>query len=227
MAQLGGGIAVQDRMAFQGKYFVERYGYAAARRAPPIREMLAAGIPVGAGTDATRVSSYNPWPSLAWLITGKTIGGAPLCQDDGGLDRERALRLWTRANTWFCSDEGTRGVIAPGYHGNLAVLSDDYFMVDESKIDRIESVLTVVGGQIVHGAQEFSPMAPPLPPAMPDWSPVRTFGGYGGLAATAPAVVRGTTAARGVHRSARARVVSAPSQDRAFWGALGCSCWAF
>ncbi|MCO3502436.1 amidohydrolase, partial [Pseudomonas aeruginosa] len=61
---LGGGIAIQDRMAFQGEYFVDRYGAKAAEATPPIQRMLAEGVPVGAGTDATRVSSYNPWTSL-------------------------------------------------------------------------------------------------------------------------------------------------------------------
>jgi predicted amidohydrolase YtcJ len=82
---LGGGIAVQNRMAFQGEYFVERYGAQQAKRIPPIRRMLEMGVPVGAGTDATRVSSYNPFLSLYWLITGKTIGGlkpANAHQDD-------------------------------------------------------------------------------------------------------------------------------------------------
>ena len=63
---LGGGIAVQNRMAFQGEYFVERYGAKQAKRTPPIRRMLEMGVPVGAGTDATRVSSYNPFLSLYW-----------------------------------------------------------------------------------------------------------------------------------------------------------------
>ena len=72
---LGGGIAVQNRMAFQGEYFVNRYGAKQAERTPPIRRMLEMGVPVGAGTDATRVSSYNPFVSLHWLITGRTVGG--------------------------------------------------------------------------------------------------------------------------------------------------------
>src|SRR5207253_8445822 len=72
---LGGGIAIQDRMAFQGEYFVERYGRRQAERTPPIRRMLELGVPVGAGTDATRVSSYNPFVSLYWLVTGNTVGG--------------------------------------------------------------------------------------------------------------------------------------------------------
>ena len=72
---LDGGVAVQHRMAFQGEYFIQRYGKEAAKRSPPIRKMLELGIPIGAGTDATRVASYNPWVSLYWLVTGKTVGG--------------------------------------------------------------------------------------------------------------------------------------------------------
>lgn len=92
---LGGGIAIQDRMAFQGEYFVHRYGARQAERTPPIRQMLAAGIPVGAGTDATRVSSYNPFVSLYWLITGKPVGGTALYPMSNRLDRAEALRLYT------------------------------------------------------------------------------------------------------------------------------------
>ena len=46
---LGGGIAVQDRMAFQGEYFVDRYGAKQAQRTPPIRRMLEAGRPCRRG----------------------------------------------------------------------------------------------------------------------------------------------------------------------------------
>src|SRR5208282_1951593 len=78
IAALGGGIAVQHRMAYQGEYFVERYGLGAAEATPPIARILEAGIPVSGGTDATRVASYNPWVSIAWLVTGKTVGGLRL-----------------------------------------------------------------------------------------------------------------------------------------------------
>ena len=111
IAALGGGIAVQHRMAYQGEYFVERYGAKAAERTPPIRRMLEAGVPVGAGTDATRVASYNPWVSLSWLVTGKTLGGLTLYPSANRLDRETALRLWTEANTWFSNEEGKKGQI--------------------------------------------------------------------------------------------------------------------
>src|SRR6185437_5179634 len=75
IAALGGGIAVQHRMAYQGEFFVERYGARPAEHTPPVKTMLERGVKVGAGTDATRVASYNPWVSLSWLVTGKTLGG--------------------------------------------------------------------------------------------------------------------------------------------------------
>jgi len=68
IAALGGGIAVQHRMAYQGEYFTERYGAKAAAMTPPVGKMLKAGIPVGAGADATRVASYNPWVSLVFKV---------------------------------------------------------------------------------------------------------------------------------------------------------------
>ncbi len=114
IAALGGGIAVQHRMAFQGEYFAERYGHRAAERSPPIRRMLEMGVPVGAGTDATRVASYNPWVSLYWLVTGKTLGGLSLYPASNLLDREAALRLWTEANSWFSTEPGKKGQIAAG-----------------------------------------------------------------------------------------------------------------
>src|SRR5215468_2235848 len=126
---LGGGIAVQNRMAFQGEYFVERYGAQQAKRTPPIRRMLEIGVPVGAGTDATRVSSYNPYLSLYWLITGKTIGGLSLYPKENRLDRAEALRLYTIGSSWFSTEDGKKGALTPGQLADFAVLSGDYFSI--------------------------------------------------------------------------------------------------
>jgi predicted amidohydrolase YtcJ len=237
IAALGGGIAVQHRMAFQGEDFVERYGSRAAERTPPIRRMLEAGVPVGAGTDATRVASYNPWVSLSWLVTGKTLGGLTLYPSANRLDRVSALRLWTEANTWFSNEAGKKGQIRQGQLADLAVLSDDYFAVPEDAIQDITSVLTLLGGRAVHGDAEFKDLAPSLPPAMPDWSPVRSYGGYQQRAGNAEARKYAFAAAAcacvsscGVHGHAHAGAWGAntPTSDaRSFWGALGCSCWAF
>ncbi len=175
---LGGGIAVQDRMAFQGEHFINRYGAEAARHTPPIVRMLAAGVPVGAGTDATRVSSYNPWVSLFWLVTGKTVGDARLYHVENRLDRLTALRLYTLGSAWFSGEEDKKGSIEPGKLADLSVLSQDYFAVPEDLIRHIESVLTVVDGKVVHGSGEFAALAPSEPAPSPDWSPVKHYGGY-------------------------------------------------
>ena len=106
---LGGGIAIQHRMAFQGEYFVDRYGAKQAERTPPIRRMLELGVPVGAGTDATRVASYNPFVALYWLVTGKTVGGTALYPESNRLERMEALRLYTVGSSWFSSEEGKKG----------------------------------------------------------------------------------------------------------------------
>jgi len=176
---MDGGIAIQNRMAFAGEYFVERYGKEAVAYAPPIRKMLEMGIPVGAGTDGTRVSSFNPWPSLYWLVSGKTVGGTQLFAENNKLTREEALQLFTVGSAWFSQEEKVKGRIAPGLYADFAVLSDDYFSVDEEQIKDIHSMLTVVGGRVVYAEEPFEALAPPaLPPVSPKWSPVAFFGGY-------------------------------------------------
>jgi predicted amidohydrolase YtcJ len=175
---LGGGIAVQHRMAFQGEYFIDRYGRKAAEQSPPVRRMLQMGVPVGAGTDATRVASYNPFVSLYWLVTGKTVGGTAMYPEANRLDRTEALRRYTVGSAWFSGEEDKKGSIAVGQLADLAVLSADYFSVPEEEIKRIESVLTVIGGKVVYAAGEFERLAPPPLPVSPDWSPVKVYRGY-------------------------------------------------
>jgi predicted amidohydrolase YtcJ len=175
---LGGGIAVQDRMAFQGEYFVDRYGAVKAEHSPPIRQMLTAGIPVGAGTDATRVASYNPFVSLYWLVSGKTVGGTTLYPATNRVNRTEALRLYTRGSAWFSNDDDKKGIIKVGQLADLAVLTADYFSIPEEQIKPLESVLTVVGGKVVYAAGLFAKHAPPSLPVSPDWSPVKQYGGY-------------------------------------------------
>src|SRR5947209_11337619 len=169
---LGGGIAIQHRMAYQGERFIARYGKSKAEQSPPVKRMLAAGVPLGAGTDATRVASYNPFVSLYWLITGRTVGGTTLYTEANRLERMEALRLWTASSAWFSSEQGRKGALAPGQLADLAVLSADYFSIPDEDIKRLESVLTLVGGRAVHAAAEFAALAPPAPPVLPAWSPV-------------------------------------------------------
>jgi predicted amidohydrolase YtcJ len=224
---LGGGIAVQNRMAFQGEYFVERYGAQQAKRTPPIRRMLELGVPVGAGTDATRVSSYNPYLSLYWLTTGKTIGGLSLYSQENRLDRAEALKLYTMGSSWFSTEDGKKGALAPGQLADLAVLSADYFSIPDEEIKQLESVLTIVGGKVVYAAEEFSRLAPPALPASPSWSPVNEYGGY---AKPQEQLVGASRSASCSHHecSASNRTQSHLQVlgDRGLWD-LGCDCFAF
>ncbi len=230
IAALGGGIAVQHRMAYQGEYFVERYGARAAEHTPPIAKMLDAGLKVGAGTDATRVASYNPWVSLSWLVTGRTVGGLKLYPAANRMDRHTALWLWTAANTWFSNEEGKKGQIKAGQLADFVLLSADYFAVPESEIVHITAALTVLGGTVVHGDGGFGPLAPTLPPAMPDWSPVALYGGFhreSERVVLANACACGSGCGVHGHDHAAALGADLPVRDtRSFWGAFGCSCWA-
>jgi predicted amidohydrolase YtcJ len=240
IAALGGGVAVQHRMAYQGEYFVERYGAAAAEATPPIVRMLEKGVRTSAGTDATRVASYNPWVSLAWLVTGKTVGGLSLYPQRNRLDRDTALRMWTEKVTWFSNEEGKKGQIAVGQLADLIVPDRDFFTCAEDEIASTVSDLTIVGGRIVYGGAAFAHLddsAPP--PAMPDWSPVRRFGGFGawkdskgeGEASLQQMAAASCGCSNGCavhgHDHARAWSGNAPTSDlNSFWGALGCACWA-
>jgi len=234
VAALGGGIAIQHRMAFQGEYFVDRYGSDAARATPPIKQMLETGVPVGAGTDATRVASYNPWTALYWLVTGRTVGGLALYGSAGHLPRQVALELWTAGSAWFSNEQDGKGRIKEGMFADLAVLSKDFFTVDAEEIKAIESVMTVVGGRIVYGAAEFTDLGLPPIPVLPDWSPVTRVPGHWRNAAPQPvaqlALPHQCSGPCGVHAHShdRARKSSMPVSDYSgFWGALGCSCFAF
>ena len=241
VAALGGGIAVQHRMAYQGEYFVERYGHGAAEATPPVAMMLEKGVKVSAGTDATRVASYNPWVSLSWLVTGRTVGGLQLTPRRNCLDRETALRMWTENVTWFSNEEGKKGRIVVGQLADLIVPDRDFFACAEAEIADTSAELTMVGGKIVYAAGPFAPLDEgTVPPAMPDWSPVRRFGGYAAWADAPanpadPAVTRMAAQACGCantctvhgHNHATAWSSSLPIADlKGFWGALGCACWA-
>lgn len=233
---LGGGIAVQHRMAFQGEYYAARYGIEAVKQTPPIAKMLAAELPVGLGTDATRVASYNPWTALYWLVSGRTVGGMQMYDDNNRLSREVALELWTAGSAWFSNEQGKKGRIQAGQLADLVVLSKDFFRVAEEEIKGIESVLTLVDGKVVYAAGAFTPLAPPPIPVVPEWSPVTTVPGHYRSAPPEAAKVGmmaqvhqccGSCNVHG-HQHDTARKSAIPVADEgAFWGVMGCSCFAF
>lgn len=251
---LGGGIAIQDRMAFQGEYFADRYGIEAALQTPPVKKILEMGVPVGGGTDATRVSSYNPWLALYWLTSGKTVGGMAIYDDNSKLSRETALELYTRGSAWFSNEQQKKGSIKVGQMADLVVLDRDYFMVEEEEIKSIEADLTILGGKVVYAKGAFFAHNPPPIPVLPDWSPTKLYNGYfpGSnhqarahskqaqaekrksddaimqiqIASAVHACVGSCTVHGHNHNDARMSNVPVDNYT-AFWGALGCSCFAF
>jgi predicted amidohydrolase YtcJ len=240
--KLGGGIAIQSRMAYQGEYFADRYGAAAAENTPPIKKMLAMDVPVGAGSDATRVSSYNPWVSMYWLTSGKTIGGLQLYQEANKLSRETALQLYTQGSAWFSSEQHKKGIISKGMFADLTVLDADYFSIEAEAIKNIESELTIVAGNIVYAKGAFSSHGPEEIPILPEWSPVKSFGGYydnknpvqsKSSISIQEHVTMQVHQCKGScdvhdHNHNSARMSNVPVNNfTAFWGALGCSCFAF
>jgi predicted amidohydrolase YtcJ len=155
MKALGVGWLMQDALYFSGDAVIKSRGRDAARRTPPIKTAQNIGVAIGAGTDAHRVMSYNPFAALEWMIDGKTIAGTPTRDRDEMPSREEALRLYTQGSAWFTHDEGKRGALIAGRLADLAVLTKDYATVPDNEIGGIESLLTMVGGRIVYGSGPF------------------------------------------------------------------------
>lgn len=141
------------------------------------RQTHAGGRPSGgAGTDATRVSSFNPWSSFYWLVSGRTIGGRTLYPK--WLDRQKALELYTHSSAWFSSEQGRKGRIKTGELADCVALSAYYLSFPKEEIKFLESALTIVDGRVVYAAQEFKALDPPELPVAPDWSPAAKFPGH-------------------------------------------------
>ncbi len=220
--KMGGGIAIQHRMAFQGEYFIRRYGRQAVQEKPPIRKMMEMGVPLGAGTDGTRVASYHPWTCLWWLVSGKSTGGSLLnLEEKSRLSREEALMLYTSGSAWFSKEDHCKGRLADGYFADLAVLNADYFCIEEDEIRGIESVLTMVGGKPVYATEEFSPLAPLMPPVSPDWSPVAHYVGYDNSQSAPHKHTHGDCGH--LHASGNHEHLVIMRPEGRFWSA-GCSC---
>ena len=156
MKALGVGWTVQDAMYFGGEAFRQSVGPESARRAPPVVTANTRGVMIGAGTDAHRVASYNPFTALQWLLDGKTVGGVVLRGPEEIPGRIDALRFYTLGSAWFSHDEDVRGSLEVGKFADLAVLSEDYMTIPVDRISDLESVLTMLGGRIVYAAREYA-----------------------------------------------------------------------
>jgi predicted amidohydrolase YtcJ len=154
--KLGGGVLVQSRLLLTGESVLRIWGEQKTRNAPPLRTMLDAGIPLGAGTDAFRSGNYSAMLALWWLVTGKTIAGTAIRDPKQNLTREEALRVFTLGSAWFTAEEKRLGSIEIGKFADLAVLNGDYLTVPEERIPALQSLLTMVGGRVVYAASPFA-----------------------------------------------------------------------
>lgn len=178
--KLGGGIALDHKMALHGDAFIKTYSREKALETPRLRALVDSGIPLAMTTDAFRVTGYNPWVAMAWTVTGRSVSGSEVLGEHNRLSRVEALHLFTKGAAWFTDAEAELGRIAPGNLADLALLDRDYFSVPEEQIAKVTSVLTVLGGRVVYGAEEFSALVPTLPEVLPEWSPIKYYGGYYG-----------------------------------------------
>ncbi|EDM37909.1 hypothetical protein PBAL39_15829 [Pedobacter sp. BAL39] len=176
--KLGGGIALDNKMALHGESFAKTYGLEKALYTPRFGALKKSGIPLSLTTDAFRVSPANPWTGISWAVTGKAVSGNVILAEDNRLTREEALRLYTIGAAWFENQENDKGRIAPGNLADFTLLSEDYFSIPDDRIQYLESVLTVVGGRVVYGAGKYSDISPKLGEILPSWSPIKYFGGY-------------------------------------------------
>lgn len=176
--RLGGGIALDTKLAMHGEAFVKTYGAEKASQTPRLRELYHSGVPLTMTTDAFRVASFNPWIGISWMTTGKSISGMEVLAKNNRLTREEALKLFTVAPTWFEDNEREMGKIIPGNLADFVILNKDYFTIPDDEIKTISSSLTVVNGRVVFGADEFKNLSPKLPETLPLWSPFRYYGGF-------------------------------------------------
>jgi len=107
------------------------------------------------GTDSTRIGEYNPWRAIEYHVTGRAIGGKRQRRPEYALTRQQALRLYTSSAAWVTFDEGDRGTIEPGRLADLAVLDQPYLTMSADRIHTVQSVMTMVGGEVVFTGAGF------------------------------------------------------------------------
>jgi len=155
MKTLGVGWLFQNALYFRGGAFVRQRGQEAARVSPPIVSAINMGLKVAAGTDAHRVMSFHPFVALQWMLDGRSVDGQRTRDASEIPSREQALAAYTLGPAWFAHDERERGSLAVGKLADFAVLSEDYLSAPVERIGALRSLMTVVGGRVVHATAPF------------------------------------------------------------------------
>jgi hypothetical protein len=156
MKSLGLVWGVQDGLYFGGELLQREVGVDRAKMMPRIATAMKMGLTVAGGTDAHRVSSYNPFVALQWYLDGTTIGGVQTRGPEEAPSRQQALQMYTRNSAFMANDDNQRGTLEPGKFADLAVLSADYLTAPVEQIGKIKSLLTMVGGDVVYAVAPFA-----------------------------------------------------------------------
>jgi predicted amidohydrolase YtcJ len=159
MKALGMVWGVQDGLYFGGERLQKEVGAEAAKQMPRIATAMKLGLKVAAGTDAHRVSPYNPFVALQWYLDGTTIGGVTTRETTEAPSRRQALEMYTSNSAFMANDDDKRGTLEAGKFADLAVLSADYLTAPVPEIGKIKSLLTMVGGKVVHASGPFADLA--------------------------------------------------------------------
>jgi predicted amidohydrolase YtcJ len=149
MKRLGMTAQIHTRPLIQGVLMHRVHGERAWEM-PPFRRIQDSGILWGLGSDATAVTTSNPFYSLGFAVTGKMVGGHHVNRST--VTREEALIAHTRSNAFIVFQESNLGSLTPGRYADLLVLDRDYFRVPADQIKDIRPLITMVNGRIVHDA---------------------------------------------------------------------------
>jgi predicted amidohydrolase YtcJ len=149
MKRLGMTAQIHTRPLIQGVLMHRVHGERAWEM-PPFRRLQDSGILWGLGSDATAVTTSNPFYSLGFAVTGKMVGGHHVNRST--VTREEALIAHTRSNAFIVFQESNLGSLTPGRYADLLVLDRDYFRVPADQIKDIRPLITMVNGRIVHDA---------------------------------------------------------------------------
>ncbi len=148
MKKLGMGIQMQNRQSLGSDQMQANWGHRAID-IPPVKTVFMSGIPMAGGTDGTTSSSYRPFISLHWLISGKNWRG-DIVRPTEKLSREQALKIYTQGGAWFTWEEDKKGSIAQNMLADFVILEKDYLTIPEDEIRFLRPIMTVVGGKIVY-----------------------------------------------------------------------------
>jgi predicted amidohydrolase YtcJ len=146
MKKLGMSAQIHSRPLIQGALMHRVHGDKAWEM-PPLRRVQDSGIHWGLGSDATAVTTSNPFLTLGFAVTGKMVGGAKVNRQT--ITREEALIAHTRSNAFFTFREADLGSIQKGKYADMLVLDRDYLTVPADAIKDLKPVMTFVGGKIV------------------------------------------------------------------------------